>query len=93
MPTSRAPIIRGIMKLKNVAPNGIITMKIMVVPCMVNMALNHSAEMREASEVVSCKRINPASIPPTRKKIKAETPYRAPIRLWSTVVSQLHRPV
>jgi hypothetical protein len=26
------------------------------------------------------------------KNVAAEMPYRMPIRLWSTVVNQLHRP-
>src|SRR5438128_9480838 len=34
-----------------------------------------------------------ASRPPTRKKTSAVTPYRTPIRLWSTVVTQLHHPL
>src|SRR5215217_4331486 len=34
-----------------------------------------------------------ASTPPTRKNRNAVTPYRMPMRLWSTVVIQLHRPV
>ena len=50
------------------------TKKIMVVPCMVNMALNQSAEINEISAWASCKRIRPASMPPTRKNMKAETP-------------------
>jgi hypothetical protein len=29
-----------------------------------------------------------ASMPPVRKKRNAEVPYRIPIRLWSTVVTQ-----
>src|SRR5438128_1744218 len=33
-----------------------------------------------------------ASRPPMTKKVPAETPYRMPMRLWSTVVNQLHRP-
>src|SRR4051794_21281896 len=41
----------------------------------------------------SCRRISSASIPPTRKKPKAVTPYRMPIRLWSTVVNHDAKPV
>src|SRR5260370_11190109 len=33
-----------------------------------------------------------ASRPQMTKKVPAETPYRMPMRLWSTVVNQLHRP-
>ena len=60
---------------------------------MVNIALNQSADTRVASDVASWRRMMPASMPPTMKKKNAEKPYSAPIRLWSTVVSQLHRPV
>ena len=38
--TSLAPIISGIMKLKNAAFNGIKNKKTIVVPCMVNISLN-----------------------------------------------------
>src|SRR5258708_4819317 len=38
-------------------------------------------------------RIISASMPPMRKKRMAKPPYSMPIRLWSTVVSQLTRPV
>src|SRR5262245_30232686 len=34
-----------------------------------------------------------ASRPPSRKNRKDDAPYRMPIRLWSTVVIQLHSPV
>src|SRR5688572_22238210 len=34
-----------------------------------------------------------ASMPPTKKKIKAVAPYRMPIRLWSTVVTHDRQPV
>ena len=91
--TSRAPIISGMRKLKNVAPKGITTIKIIVVACIVNIALKVSGLTRELSDVTSCRRRMVASIPPTRKKAKAVKPYSAAMRLWSTVVNQLHRPV
>ena len=81
------------MKLKKAAPNGMIARKIMVVACMVNSALNISALTMVLFGVQSCRRITSASSPPSTKNVPAETPYRMPIRLWSTVVSQLHRPL
>src|SRR3954451_5460462 len=39
--------------------------------------------------VASCARIRSASTPPARKKPRLATMYMIPIRLWSTVVSQL----
>ena len=60
----------------------------MVVPCMVNSSLKRSAPTRVLSGRASCRRMISASMPPTRKKMNAEVPYRIPIRLWSTVVSQ-----
>src|SRR5262245_1210194 len=41
---------------------------------------------------MSWMRISSASKPPSRKNTKAVTPYSAPMRLWSTVVIQLHSP-
>ena len=43
-------------------------MNTMVVPCMVNIALNQSADTIVLSEVANCTRIIPASMPPTMKK-------------------------
>ena len=80
------------MKLKNAAPNGMIARKIMVVACIVNSALNICALTSVLFGVHSCKRMTSASRPPKTKNVPAETPYRMPIRLWSTVVSQLHSP-
>lgn len=72
---------RGMMILKKAAPRGIIAMKIMVVPCMVNMALKVSGSIKSVPGRASCIRIMPASIPPTRKNMTADTPYRTPILL------------
>jgi hypothetical protein len=91
--TSRAPIWSGIRKLKNIADSGITPRKIMVVPCIVNSWLYISGLTKPCSGFASCQRISSASRPPIRKKRNAVAPYRMPIRLWSTVVIQLHSPV
>src|SRR6476619_5853480 len=39
----------------------------------------------------SCERISSAMIPPATKKARLVRMYRIPIRLWSTVVSQLEK--
>src|SRR5690606_42153648 len=41
----------------------------------------------------SCRRISSASTPPTRKKNSDVQKYIMPMRLWSTVVTQLQKPV
>ena len=81
------------MKLKNMALSGMIARKIMVVPCIVNSWLYVSGDRNVLFGVPSWIRSSSASMPPIRKKTKAVAPYRMPMRLWSTVVSQLHRPV
>ena len=65
---------RGMTKLKKLALNGIITRKIMVVPCMVNIWLKVSALTKVLSGTESCNRMIPASIPPNSRKMKAVTP-------------------
>jgi len=91
--TSRAPIWSGMMKLKNAAPIGMTTRKIIVVPCIVNISL-YCADVRNVLfGTASWMRIRSASMPPKMKKNRPEAPYRKPILLWSTVVSQLMRPV
>src|SRR5574338_63042 len=67
--------------------------KIIEVPCIVNSWLYFSGDRNVWSGACSCHRIRRASQPPIRKKMKAEAPYMMPIRLWSTVVSQLLIPV
>ena len=69
-----------------------IARKIMVVACIVNSALNISALTSVLLGVHNCSRMTSASRPPMTKKVPADTPYRMPMRLWSTVVNQLHRP-
>ena len=76
------------MKLKKAALSGMIARKIMVVPCMVNSSLKRCAPTSVPSGCASCRRMISASMPPTTKKKNAETPYRMPMRLWSTVVIQ-----
>src|SRR5438552_12963850 len=68
------------------------TRKIMVRPCIVKISLYASAVTTWPLGLASWARISSASLPPTRKKVNDVTPYRIPIRLWSTVVIQLHQP-
>ncbi len=79
--------------MKKAAPTGITKRKIIVVPCMVNMALYWSAVRKVASAEESWIRSSRASSPPTMKKMKAVYPYMIPIFLWSTVVNQPSKPV
>jgi hypothetical protein len=60
---------------------------------MVNRALNVAAETNVDSAEASWARIMRASMPPSIKKKNAVTPYRIPMRLWSTVVIQAQMPV
>ncbi len=46
----------------------------MVVPCIVNSSLKRSGPTRVLSGRASCSRMIRASIPPIRKKMKAEVP-------------------
>ena len=57
------------------------TRKIIVVPCIVNSSLKRCALTSVLSGRASCRRMSSASMPPIRKKMKAEVPYRMPIRL------------
>ena len=79
--------------MKNAAPIGITPRKIIVVACIVNSWLNTSGLTSWASGVASCTRMYIASMPPVRNMMKAVTPYRMPIFLWSIVVSQSQIPV
>ena len=86
---SRAPIMRGTRKFPKPARIGTTTRKIIVVPCMV-ITLSYESLVRSRSfGVVSCARMSSARTPPTAKKTSEVAMYRIPIRLWSTVVSQL----
>ncbi len=80
-------------KLKNAADSGMTARKIIVVPCIVNSWLNVSAETTVPFGCISWARMITASRPPIRKNTSAVTRYSTPIRLWSTVVSQLQIPV
>jgi hypothetical protein len=80
-------------KLKNAADSGITTRKIIVVPCMVNNWLNVSADTTCSFGPFSCHRMIDASRPPIANQASAVYMYSAPIRLWSTVVSQLQSPL
>src|SRR5690348_11615673 len=64
-------------RLKNAADNGMIAMKIMVVPCIAK----------------SCERMNRASMPPITNHAMAVYMYSWPIFLWSVVASQLQMPL
>ena len=60
--------------MKNDAENGITARKIIVVPCIVNSSLNVCALTSVLSGRASCRRMMIASMPPIRKKMKAELP-------------------
>ena len=62
------------MKLKNMALSGMIARKIMVVPCIVNSWLYVSGERNVLLGDPSWSRISSASMPPSRKKMKAVAP-------------------
>ena len=72
---------------------GIIARKIIVVPCMVNIALYSAALKKLLSGEANWILNKRASMPPISKKKNAAYPYIIPIFLWSTVVIQLHSPV
>ena len=69
--TSRAPIWRGIRKLKNAADSGMTTRKIIVVPCIVNSWLNSSADTAVPFGPLSCQRMISASRPPMPNQASA----------------------
>ena len=60
---------------------GITNMKIIVTPCMVNIALNVFASRNVLLGTINCVRISIASVPPMQSSTSAVTPYRMPIRL------------
>jgi hypothetical protein len=67
--------------LKKATLSGMIARKIMVVPCMVNSSLYVFSFTTPLSGRMSWARMISASMPPSRKKAKADTPYIMPIRL------------
>src|SRR5690625_5178760 len=72
---------------------GMMARKIIVVACIVNSWLNASAPMMSKSGRAIWVLMRRACNPPTRKNANEVQKYRIPIRLWSTVVIQLHSPV
>ena len=76
----------GIMKLNMAAPRGMIARKIIVSACIVKSWLYSSASITLPFGTASWVRISSASTPPSSRNRKAVTPYRTPMRLWSTVV-------
>jgi hypothetical protein len=60
---------------------GITKRNTMVVACIVNIWLYCSGDSTLPLGAASCRRIRPASMPPTRKKANATTPYMMPIFL------------
>ena len=65
-----------------------IARKTIVVPCMVNSALNVCALTSVLSGRASCSAHDERLEPADQEEDEAEVPYRMPMRLWSTVVSQ-----
>ena len=86
---SRAPIISGTRKLAKPARIGTTTRKIIVVPWNV-ITSSYEFFVRMCSfGVASCARMSSAAMPPPPKKKSDVTMYMIPMRLWSTVTSQL----
>src|SRR5438067_1616503 len=86
---SRAPIISGTRKLAKTARIGTMTRKIIVVPCIVMTSLYEFFVRKCSFGVASCERMRSARIPPATNHMSDVAMYRIPIRLWSTVTSQL----
>jgi hypothetical protein len=86
---SRAPIISGTRKFAKPARIGMTTRKIIVVPCIVMTSLYEFFVRNFSPGVASCERMRIARIPPATNHMSDVAMYRIPIRLWSTVTSQL----
>jgi hypothetical protein len=86
---SRAPIISGTRKLAKPARIGMTTRKIIVVPCIVITWLYESCVSTWLPGTASCVRMRSARIPPATNHMRDVAMYMIPIRLWSTVTSQL----
>ena len=69
------------MKLKNATAMGMATMKIMVVPCIVNSWLYKRAETSVCSALNSCMRMMSASDPAMTSQNIDVTKYMMPMRL------------
>src|SRR6185437_14790832 len=86
---SRAPIINGTRKFAKPARIGTTTRKIIVVPWNVSTSSYEFFVRMCSFGVASCARIRSAAMPPPQKKKSDVQMYMIPIRLWSTVTSQL----
>ena len=86
---SRAPIISGTRKLAKPARIGTTTRKTIVVPWNVSTSSYEFFVRRCSFGVASCARISSAAMPPPPKKTSDVQMYMIPMRLWSTVTSQL----
>src|SRR6266849_1831969 len=86
---SRAPIINGTRKLAKPARIGMTTRKIIVVPWNVITSLYEFFVRKCSFGVASCARISSAAMPPPPKNTSDVQMYIIPIRLWSSVTSQL----
>jgi len=69
--------------------NGTTTRKIIVVPCIVITWLYESFVRKCSPGVASCERMRRARIPAATNHMSDVAMYMIPIRLWSTVTSQL----
>ena len=65
------------------------TRKIIVVPCIVRTSLYEFFVRKCSFGVASCERMRSARIPPATNHMSDVAMYKIPIRLWSTVTSQL----
>ena len=72
--------------------DGMMNTKTMIAPWSVKALLYVSESMKFLPAVKSSVRTATASSPPTRKNASTDTRYMTPMRLWSTVVSQLMIP-
>ena len=86
---SRAPIISGTRKLAKPAMIGTTTRKIIVVPCIVTTSLYEFFVRKVSFGVASCERMRIARMPAATNHASDVAMYMIPIRLWSTVTSQL----
>src|ERR1700730_10273148 len=86
---SRAPIISGRSKLAKPARIGTTKRKIIEVPWNVITSLYEFFVRKFSFGTASCARMSRAAMPPPPKNTSAVQMYMIPIRLWSTVTSQL----
>src|SRR4030088_311285 len=86
---SRAPIISGKRKLAKPARIGTTTRKIIDVPWNVITSLYEFFVKKFSFGTASCARMSRAAMPPPPKNTSAVQMYMIPMRLWSSVTSQL----